>query len=164
MRTTVSVAALATILCFAALNGFAKTPPAAKSGSIVIVFKDGHRQSINMADVDRIEFPGSNAASATSNDSGNNALVPSRSRFVGKWEAGDGNGGPSTSFWMRPAMLIVRSAMSTAGGSTPTARLTLPGMTARSTLSAKSAADIRNSLTMPENHSPIFLPMWRVHA
>jgi hypothetical protein len=95
MHKTVSIAALATILCFATPSSFAKTPPAAKStSSIVIVFKDGHRQSINMSDVDRIEFPGSAVASAPAGDSGaNNAFLPSRGRFVGKWEAGDGNGG-----------------------------------------------------------------------
>jgi len=95
MHKTVSVAALATILCFAAPSSFAKTPPAAKgTGNIVIVFKDGHRQSISMADLDRIEFPGSAAASASASEGGvNNAFLPSRGRFVGKWEAGDGNGG-----------------------------------------------------------------------
>ncbi len=47
----------------------------------MIVFKDGHRQSIAAADVQSIEFE--NFA---------NALAPSRDRFVGKWQVGRGNG------------------------------------------------------------------------
>ena len=47
----------------------------------MIVFKDGHRQGIPAADVDRIEFE--NTASA---------LAPGRNHFVGKWQVGDGNG------------------------------------------------------------------------
>jgi hypothetical protein len=47
----------------------------------MIVFTDGHRQSIPAADVERIEFE--NTA---------NAIVPGRNHFVGKWQAGEGNG------------------------------------------------------------------------
>jgi hypothetical protein len=47
----------------------------------MIVFKDGHRQSIPAADVERIEFE--NTASMS---------VPGRNHFVGKWEVGEGNG------------------------------------------------------------------------
>ena len=48
MRLIVSVAGLATLLCLAVPSGFAKTPPASKSssGTIVIVFKDGHRREL----------------------------------------------------------------------------------------------------------------------
>jgi hypothetical protein len=53
-------------------------------GTIVIVFKDGHRQVFNLADVERVEFPVGDQAA--------NPNAPSRSRFVGKWEAGDGDG------------------------------------------------------------------------
>jgi len=45
-----------------------------------IVFKDGHQQKIATADIARIEFEPDTAASA------------SRAHFVGKWEVGDGNG------------------------------------------------------------------------
>jgi hypothetical protein len=55
-------------------------------GSIVIVFKDGHRQSFNLSDIERVEFPtAASAASAGAN--------PSRGHYFGKWEVGDGNGG-----------------------------------------------------------------------
>ena len=61
------------------------------SGQIVIVFKDGHRQTFNLADVARLEFSGTggipigDAAPAP-------AGAPPRGHFFGKWEVGDGAG------------------------------------------------------------------------
>jgi len=56
---------------------------------IVIVFKDGHRQSFNLADVARVEFSGATAvADASSAQPG----TPPRGHFFGKWEVGDGAG------------------------------------------------------------------------
>jgi hypothetical protein len=94
MRKFVSVAGLATLLCLAVPGGFAKTPTAPKSGpgTIVIVFKDGHRQSFNLSEIDRVEFPSAAAAAAASDTGSSNSLLPSRGRFLGKWEVGDGNG------------------------------------------------------------------------
>jgi hypothetical protein len=46
----------------------------------VIVFRDKHRQNVPTADIARIEFASSGAS------------TPARSDFVGKWEAGQGNG------------------------------------------------------------------------
>ena len=68
-------------------TSFATPPASTKStpGTIVIVFKDGHRQSFNLSDIERVEFPTADIASTT-------ALGPSRGRFVGKWEVGDGMG------------------------------------------------------------------------
>lgn len=91
MRTIVRVAGVAAMLCLAVSTGFAKTPPEPRSGSgvIVIVFKDGHRQSFNLSEIARVEFP-SETASA---DSGPvNSQWPSRGRYLGKWEVGDGSG------------------------------------------------------------------------
>jgi hypothetical protein len=91
MRSIVSVAGLATILCLAVPAGFCKTPATpSKSGSIVIVFKDGHRQSFNLSDIQHIEFPATGVAATTAAPTG--SPLPSRSHFVGKWEVGDGNG------------------------------------------------------------------------
>jgi hypothetical protein len=59
------------------------------SGQIVIIFRDGHRQAFNLADVARIEFPGGNTIA----DAG--PVVPGappRGHFIGKWEVGDGAG------------------------------------------------------------------------
>jgi hypothetical protein len=91
MRKIVGVAGLAVMLCFAVPSGFAKTPPAAKSGPgmIVIVFKDGHRESFNLAEIARVEFPTTEAATDTGPV---NSQSPSRGRFLGKWEVGEGNG------------------------------------------------------------------------
>lgn len=64
----------------------------AASGDMVIVFKDGHRQSIHLSEVDRIEFPGG----ATTGSGAPSAEVPPRGRFFGKWEVGDGVGNTFT--------------------------------------------------------------------
>jgi hypothetical protein len=59
------------------------------SGQVVLVFKDGHRQSFNLADVARIEFPGGGGlADVGPTPPG----APPRGHFLGKWEVGDGNG------------------------------------------------------------------------
>ena len=62
MRNILVTAAAAALLLSAPLSTFAKTPAASKSGTgtIVIVFKDGHRQSFNLAEIARVEFPGAN--------------------------------------------------------------------------------------------------------
>ncbi|HEY1577160.1 MAG TPA: hypothetical protein VGF82_08835 [Terracidiphilus sp.] len=63
----------------------------AKNGAsqIVIVFKDGHRQSFNLNDVAQIEFPGGPiVADLGSTPPG----APPRGHFLGKWEVGDGAG------------------------------------------------------------------------
>ena len=63
------------------------------SGQIVIVFKDGHRQSFNMAQIARIEFPGGEpVADAGPTPPG----APPRGHFLGKWDVGDGSGGTFT--------------------------------------------------------------------
>ncbi len=67
----------------------APAPPKATSGAVVIVFKDGHRQTFNLSDIDRVEIAGGvSSAPADSHIAG----VPSRARFIGKWECGDGSG------------------------------------------------------------------------
>ncbi len=92
MRLLVSVAGLATMLCLAVPSGYAKTPTAPKcsSGKIVIVFKDSRRLSFTLCDIERIEFPVT--AAAASESAPINTQLPSRGRFLGKWEVGDGNG------------------------------------------------------------------------
>ncbi len=90
MRASV-VAGLAAMFLSAAIPGsFAKTPPAKKDtgSSIVIVFKDGRRQSFSLADIARVEFTGADAVPAISS----NPDWPARGRYVGKWVVGDGNG------------------------------------------------------------------------
>jgi len=81
------------------LAGFAVTARAQSrgsrngSGQIVIVFKDGHRQSFNAGDIARIEFPGG----APTADAGPTPPgAPPRGHFLGKWEVGDGAGSKFT--------------------------------------------------------------------
>jgi len=64
----------------------------AAPSQIVIVFKDGHRQTFNLADVARLEFSGSSGvpfSEAAPTPPG----APPRGHFLGKWEVGDGAGG-----------------------------------------------------------------------
>lgn len=46
-----------------------------------IVYKDGHREKLR-AEIDHIEFA----------ESGASVMTPGRSHFIGKWEVGEGNG------------------------------------------------------------------------
>jgi len=92
MRTTVRVAGLATLLCLAVSSAYAAAPPAPKNshGTMVIVFKDGHRQSFNLSEIERVEYPATTAAAVESVPV--NPSWPSRAHFLGKWEVGDGSG------------------------------------------------------------------------
>jgi hypothetical protein len=93
MRKFVSVAGLAALMCLAVPSDFAATPPASKTGqgTLVIVFKDGHRQTFNLSDISRIEFPAA-PAPAAAGIAPPNLPLPSRGRYIGKWEVGDGAG------------------------------------------------------------------------
>jgi hypothetical protein len=88
MRTISAIAGFAALALSAIPASFA-APPAAKDapGTIVIVFKDGHRQTFNLADVARVEFGGVHEAASSASDS-----VAARGQFVGKWSVGSGNG------------------------------------------------------------------------
>lgn len=89
MKNVVRLTGLAILLCVTGSLSQVAAHAASKdtSGAIVIVFKDGHRQSFNLSDVDRVEFAG-----GSSTASADNYRVPSRGRFIGKWECGDGSG------------------------------------------------------------------------
>jgi hypothetical protein len=93
VRKAIIVGGISALLLLTVPSCFAKGAPAAKgsAGTIVIVFKDGHRQTFNLSDIERVEFPGGPSASADSVPY--NPSWPPRGRFFGKWEAGDGNGG-----------------------------------------------------------------------
>jgi hypothetical protein len=105
MRSLTKLAGVPAILLLACTAAVAK-PAADDRGSLVIIFKDGHRQSLSMseitridfkppaaivyrdghheklsADVDRIEFGATDAA-----------MMPTRAHFVGKWQVGEGDG------------------------------------------------------------------------
>lgn len=82
MRTFFAVAAAAVLLAAALPAASAQT----SSGSLVIVFRDGHRQTLSLSDIQRLEFPGPVPAGLLS------VPGPSRAHFLGKWEVGEGNG------------------------------------------------------------------------
>lgn len=94
------------LLTFAAALAKPNPSPGDNRGAVVIVFKDGHRQSLMMAEIARIDFK---APAAITYEDGHHekisadidriefgtsevAMTPGRRHFVGKWEVGDGNG------------------------------------------------------------------------
>ena len=88
MRTTVLFAALP-VLFFSALPSSHAVPPGqgkSAGGTIVLVFKDGHRQAFNLAEIQSIEFSGDSRLAA------GDAHVPPRGHYLGKWRVGEGNG------------------------------------------------------------------------
>src|SRR5271163_751697 len=64
-----------------------------ESGTVVIVFKDGHRQSIPASTITAMEFK--SAAGVVTPIAIPAVGVPGRGRFLGKWVVGEGNGGAS---------------------------------------------------------------------
>jgi hypothetical protein len=109
MRSPIKAVYILAILALGAASALAKTgaEPASDHGSLVIVFKDGHRQSLLVADIARIEFktpvlivfkdgrqqniPATDIVRIEFEPAGS-ASLPSRNHFVGKWEVGEGNG------------------------------------------------------------------------
>lgn len=89
MKSFVRLTRLAALLCLIGSLSQVAARAASKdtSGAIVIVFKDGHRQTFNLSDIARVEF-----TAGASSDSSDSYRVPSRARFIGKWECGDGQG------------------------------------------------------------------------
>jgi len=79
-------AALAIAFLFLLPLAHAAQSSGPRSNSLVIVFKDGHRQTLNLDAIDRLEFPGPVPAGLITSPG------PSRAHFLGKWEVGEGNG------------------------------------------------------------------------
>ena len=106
MRFFLSVAVCLLGVFVVAIPVTAATAPAGSRNSVVIVFKDGHKQSVDLADVERIDFKapsmivfkdghqqniaGSEIARIEFETSG--AAPLGHNHFVGKWEVGEGNG------------------------------------------------------------------------
>lgn len=92
MRGSV-VAGLMGVLLVAGLGAVAaQAATKASAGTMVIVFKDGHRQVVNLADVERVEYPTAEVASVVPGGATATVPGPSRGRFLGKWAVGDGSG------------------------------------------------------------------------
>jgi hypothetical protein len=87
MRVSLFAVCLGAVLISAAPHAFAAPAAKTSSGTMVIVFKDGHKQVVNLADVERVEYPLVDVQAA------GGEAGPSRGRFLGKWDCGDGSGG-----------------------------------------------------------------------
>jgi len=106
MRGVIRVIALSGLALFGLAEAVAA--PADDRGSIVIVFKDGHRQSFAMAEIARMDFKApavivykdghqdkfapSEIARIEFGNPSSSEMTPGRGHFVGKWEVGQGNG------------------------------------------------------------------------
>jgi hypothetical protein len=84
-----SFLAAVTLAVFAADN---KPNAQSSQGSLVIVFKDGHRQTVRMSDVARIEFNTPETARANQPRGASDSTGPGRNYYIGKWEVGMGDG------------------------------------------------------------------------
>jgi hypothetical protein len=107
MRGLTRSVAVSGILLLAGAGAYASPSPA-DDRPVVIVFKDGHRQSLASAEIARIDLKApaaivykdghrekiaSEIERIEFGDSGTTANLPGRNHFVGKWEVGEGNGG-----------------------------------------------------------------------
>jgi hypothetical protein len=110
MHSTVKVALLFGIFLLTCSAALAKLnpSPADDRDSMVITFKDGHRQSFAMSEIARLDFkipatiifkdghqqniPTADIARIEFENPAGSAVVPGRAHFVGKWEVGEGNG------------------------------------------------------------------------
>jgi hypothetical protein len=88
MLRRISIVVITLLTCFVSLTSSAAAADKDTGNAIVLTFKDGHQQSFPLADVARIEFKTSAAATKSASID-----VPDRHHFVGKWNVGDGRGG-----------------------------------------------------------------------
>ena len=91
MRTLIRLLCVMGVL--AATGATASPPPKPPSGeddrSVVIVFKDGHRQTFRLADIARIEFSTPTTTATTTSSA-------SRAQFLGVWKVGVGGDSTGT--------------------------------------------------------------------
>jgi hypothetical protein len=92
MRKTISAAALAGLLLLSieGLHANAARVSNEDGGTVVIVFKDGHQQSVPVSVIAAMEFK--SASGVVTPIAIPAPLVPSKRHFVGKWLVGKGNG------------------------------------------------------------------------
>ncbi|HEX4007944.1 MAG TPA: hypothetical protein VHX60_17350 [Acidobacteriaceae bacterium] len=83
---SIAVAAILLAALPAAFAAPRPAQPASAGNNVVIVFKDGHRQTISLGDIERLEFSGPVPVGLIS------IPGPSREHFFGQWQVGDGNG------------------------------------------------------------------------
>lgn len=88
---TIAVVAVAAFALASLPASLAAPPTKAAPGTIVIVFKDGHRQAFNLADIAHIDFGGVSESGLPPAESS-----PARGQFVGRWIVGVGAGSDET--------------------------------------------------------------------
>jgi len=110
MRGFVRVVAVSGMLTLAFAAAVVKPALAAEERtSLVIVFKDGHRQSFAIGEIARMDFKVPTVivyrdghqekfsaweiARIEFGESSGSEMMPGRGHFIGKWEVGEGNGG-----------------------------------------------------------------------
>lgn len=105
------IAVVASGLLTLAISSAVASPvpePADEHNTVVITYKDGHHQSLTMAQISRIDMKAPAAIVYKDghreklaadieridfDDSSVGSKFPSRNHFIGKWEVGEGNGG-----------------------------------------------------------------------
>jgi hypothetical protein len=110
MRGLIRVVGSAAIVLVVLAGTLASARPAGDDhSSVVIVFKDGHRQSFAVAEIARLDFKApsivvykdghqekiaaADIARIEFETPGIGAMTPSRAHFIGKWEVGEGGNG-----------------------------------------------------------------------
>jgi hypothetical protein len=101
-----TIATILAVILLAAFNCLAK--PSEEQKSVVMIYADGHRQNLDLADIARIDlkspitivFKDGRKESVSVGDgtriefeSAASGPMPGRHHFLGKWEVGEGNGG-----------------------------------------------------------------------
>jgi hypothetical protein len=107
MRRVIRIVTIAWILLFAVVIALAGPRPADDHDAFVIVFKDGHRQSLATAEVDHIDIKAPAAVVYKNGrsekvrgeidriefaDAAHALIAPGRAHYIGKWEVDDGAG------------------------------------------------------------------------
>ena len=91
-------------------DGKKTLPPATHTtGSVVIVFENGNRQVIDMADVERIEFSQSVLAACASSGASDQTLFR-RDRCIRKWQAQGDSTNPAVYMTLKPDGHATRGA------------------------------------------------------
>lgn len=152
MRKSIVVASLLALFLLAlpAHSGAAAPSTATPGkGTIVFVFKDGHRQTYNLSEIERIDFPAGDQLALLPR-----IIRPDLDSWVnGRWETERDT--VSTSVSTKMAAPSGRWAACAANGSIWMAKPASPGTMARRTRSATSAAGFRSTPIVWESHSPM---------
>ena len=88
--SSVALLGLLLLLTFEGLHTNAAPVSKQDNVTVVIIFKDGHQQSIPATAIATMEFK--SASGSTTPIVIPATLVPSKRHFVGKWQVGEGNG------------------------------------------------------------------------